>query len=149
MNKFFFLWVKSLHLQVESLPPVCQRSLPVWRAQYVNYIYLIWIVLLLIYFWCNCFRVTIRRETEGSICAGNKSIIFTNLILPWQLFVHTLKGQFHRRVWSQGQWIKTMCWERASVVSVKGDSDIITDFQQVCESGSAWTRTNQGIYLYF
>lgn len=42
-----------------------------------------------------------------------------------------------------------MCWERASVISVKGDSDTIMDFQQVCESGSAWTRTNQGTQLYF
>lgn len=38
---------------------------------------------------------------------------------------------------------------KASVISVKGDSDTIMDFQQACESRSAWARTKQGTYLYF
>lgn len=41
-----------------------------------------------------------------------------------------------------------MSWESASIVSVKGDIDTVTDFQ-VCESVSMWTKTNQGTYLYF
>lgn len=32
---------------------------------------------------------------------------------------------------------------------MKGDTDTVTDFQQVCESGSMWTKTDQGTYLYF
>lgn len=35
------------------------------------------------------------------------------------------------------------CWERASIISVRrdtGKSGEITDFQQICESGSTWTK---------